>query len=113
MKRSTSVVETYLPKNSVVVSLYAPFSNVLVSKLAIGERTDMEVAREVSVKVNYAECLVADWCARLHVCSKPKRAANVGLVLYPVIEGNSNTTWVSCRDVCSSHFSSIWCVNWE
>ena len=54
MKRSTSVIETYLPKNSVVVGLNAPLSDVLVSKLAIGERTDMEVAREVSVDVNDA-----------------------------------------------------------
>ena len=113
MKRSTSVIETYLPKNSVVVSLYAPFSDVLVSKLAIGERTDTEVAREVSVKVNYAECLVADWCASLHVGSKPKSATNVGLVLYPIIEGNANTTWVSCRDICSSYLSAVGCINWE
>ena len=113
MKRSTSVVETYLPKNSVVVGFNSPLSDVLVSKLAIGERTDMDVAREVSVNINDAECLVADWCASFHVCSKPKGAANVGLVLYPVIEGNANTTWVSCRDVGSSHLSAIWCVNWE
>ena len=113
MKRSTSVVETHLPKNGVMVCLNAPFSDVLVSKLAIGERTDIEVAREVSVNVNDAECLVADWCASLHVGGKPKGAANVGLVLYPIIEGNTNTTWVSCRDVCSSHFSAVWCIDWE
>ena len=113
MERSTSVIETYLPKNGIVVGLNSPLSNVLVSKLAIGERTDMEVAREVSVKVDYAECLVSDWCARLHVCSKPKGAANVGLVLYPIIEGNANTTWVSRRDICGSHRSTIWCINWE
>ena len=113
MKCSTSVIETYLPKNSVVVGFNSPLSNVLVSKFAIGERTDIEVAREVSVKVDYAEFLVADWCISLHVCSKPKSTTNVGLVLYPVIEGNANTTWVSCRDVCSSHLSSIRCINWE
>ena len=54
MERSASVIETYLPKNSVVVGLNAPLSDVLVSKLAIGERTDIEVTREVSVKVNDA-----------------------------------------------------------
>ena len=113
MKRSTRVVETYLPKNGIVVGLNSPLSDVLVSKLAIGECTDIEVAREVSAKVNDAECLVADWRARLHVGSKPKSAANVGLVLYPIIEGNANTTWVSCCDICDSHLSSIWCVNWE
>ena len=113
MEGSTSVIETYLPKNSVVVGLNAPLSDVLVSKLAIGERTDIDVAREVSVDVNDAECLVALWCASLHVCSKPKCAANVGLVLYPIIEGNANTTWVSCRDICGSHLSTIWCINWE
>ena len=113
MKCSTSVIETYLPENSVVVGFNSPLSNVLVSKLAIGERTDMEVAREVSVKVNYAECLVADWRTSLHVCSKPKSTANVGLVLYPVIEGNTNTTWVSCGDICGSHLSAIWGINWE
>ena len=96
-----------------MVGFNSPLSDVLVSKLAIGECTDIEVAREVSVKVNYAECLVADWCARLHVCSKPKGAANVGLVLYPIIEGNANTTWVSCRDICRSHLSAIGCINWE
>ena len=113
MECGTSVVETYLPKNSVVVGLNAPLSNILVSKLTIGECTDMEVAREVSVEVDYAECLVALWCTSLHVCSKPKGAANVGLVLYPVIEGNANTTWVSRRDICSSHLSSVGCINWE
>ena len=113
MECSTSVVETHFPKNGIVVGFNSPLSDVLISKLAIGERADIEVAREVSVKVDYAEFLVADWCARLHVCSKPKSAANVGFVLYPVIEGNANTTWVSCRDICSSHLSAIWCVNWE
>ena len=113
MECSTSVIETYLPKNGIVVGLNAPFSDVLVSKLAIGERTDMEVAREVSVEVDYTECLVADWCTSLHVGSKPKRATNVGLVLYPVIKGNTNTTWVSCRDICSSHLSAIGGINWE
>ena len=54
MKCSTSVIETYLPKDGIVVCLDAPLSDVLVSKLAIGERTDMEVAREVSVDVNDA-----------------------------------------------------------
>ena len=96
-----------------MVGLNAPLSDVLISKLAIGERTDIEVAREVSVKVNDAECLVADWCISLHVRSKPKRATNVGLVLYPIIEGNANTTWVSCRDICDSHLSAIGCINWE
>ena len=96
-----------------MVGLNAPFSDVLVSKLAIGERTDIEVAREVSVKVNDAEGLVADWCTSFHVGSKPKSAANVGLVLYPVIEGNSNTTWVSRCDICSSHLSAVGCINWE
>ena len=113
MKCSTSVIETYFPKNSVVVGFNSPLSNVLVSKLAIGERTDMEVAREVSVKVNYAECLVALWCTSLHVCSKPKSSTNVRLVLYPVIEGNANTTWVSRCDICGSHLSAVWCINWE
>ena len=96
-----------------MVGLNSPLSNVLVSKLTIGERTDMEVAREVSVKVNYAEGLVADWCTSLHVGGKPKSAANVGLVLYPIIEGNANTTWVSRGDICGSHFSAIGCINWE
>ena len=113
MEGSTSVIETYLPKDGVVVGFNSPFSNILVSKLAIGERADMEVAREVSVEVNYAECLVADWRTSLHVCGKPKGATNVGLVLYPVIEGNTNTTWVSCRDICSSHLSAIGGINWE
>ena len=113
MKRSTSVIETYLPKDSVVVGFNPPLSNVLVSKLAIGERTDIEVAREVSVKVDYAEFLVADWRTSLHVCGKPKGATNVGLVLYPVIEGNANTTWVSCGDICGSHLSTVGCINWE
>ena len=54
MKRSTSVVETYLPKDGIVVGLNAPLSDVLVSKLAIGERTDIEVTREVSVNINDA-----------------------------------------------------------
>ena len=96
-----------------MVGFNTPLSDVLVSKLTIGERTDIEVAREVSIEVNYAECLVSDWCTSLHVCSKPKGAANVGLVLYPVIEGNANTTWVSCRDICGSHLSAIRCINWE
>ena len=113
MEGSTSVIETYLPKNSVVVGLDAPLSNVLVSKLAIGECADMEVAREVSVEVDYTECLVSDWRTSLHVCSKPKCAANIGLVLYPVIEGNADTTWVSCCDICGSHLSAIGCINWE
>ena len=113
MKRSTSVIETYLPKDGVVVCLNSPLSNVFVSKLAIGERTDIDVTREVSVEVNYAEFLVSDWCASLHVCSKPKSAANVGLVLYPIIEGNADTTWVSRCDICGSHFSTIGCINWE
>ena len=113
MEGSTSVVETYLPKDGIVVGLNSPLSNVLVSKLAIGERTDMEVAREVSVEVDYTECLVSDWRTSLHVCSKPKRATNVGLVLYPVIKGNTNTTWVSCGDICGSHLSAVWCINWE
>ena len=113
VKCSTSVIETYLPKDGIVVGLNSPFSDVLVSKLTIGERTDMEVAREVSVNINDAECLVALWCTSLHVCSKPKCAANIWLVLYPVIEGNANTTWVSRCDVCSSHPSTIWCINWE
>ena len=113
MKCSTSVVETYLPKDGIVVGLNAPFSNILVSKLAIGERTDIEVAGEVSAEVNYAEFLVSDWRTSLHVCSKPKCAANVGLVLYPIIECNANTTWVSCRDICGSHLSAIWGINWE
>ena len=113
MKRSTSVIETYLPKDGIVVSFNAPLSDVLVSKLAIGERADIEVTREVSVEVNYAECLVALWRTSLHVSSKPKGATNVGLVLYPIIEGNAHTTWVSRRDICSSHLSSIWGINWE
>ena len=54
MKRSTSVIETYLPKDSVVVGLNSPLSDILVSKFTIGECTDIEVAREVSVKVNDA-----------------------------------------------------------
>ena len=54
MKCSTSVIETYLPKDGVMVGLNAPLSNVFVSKLAISERTDIEVTREVSVKVNDA-----------------------------------------------------------
>ena len=113
MKRSTSVIETHLPKNGIVVGFNSPFSDVLVSKLAIGECTDIEVTREVSVKVNYAEGLVADWRTSLHVCGKPKSAANVGLVLYPVIECNAHTTWVSCGDIGGSHFSAIGCINWE
>ena len=96
-----------------MVGLNAPLSDVLVSKLTIGECADIEVAREVSVEVNYAEFLVSDWRARLHVCGKPQGAANVGLVLYPVIEGNANTTWVSCGDICGSHLSAVWCINWE
>ena len=96
-----------------MVGLNSPLSDVLVSKLTIGERTDMEVTREVSVKVNYAELLVADWCASFHVRSKPKSTMNIRLVLYPVIEGNANTTWVSCGDICGSHLSAIWCINWE
>ena len=54
MKCSTSVIETYFPKDSIVVCFNAPLSDVLVSKLAIGERTDMDVAREVSVNINDA-----------------------------------------------------------
>ena len=54
MKCSTSVVETHLPKDGVMVGLNSPLSDVLVSKFAIGERTDIEVAREVSVNINYA-----------------------------------------------------------
>ena len=113
MECSTSVIETYLPKNGIVVGFNSPFSDVLVSKLAIGERTDIDITREVSIEVNYAEFLVALWCTSLHVCSKPKGAANIRLVLYPVIEGNANTTWVSCRDICGSHLSAIWGINWE
>ena len=113
MECSASIVETHLPKNGVMVGLNAPLSNVLVSKLAIGERTDIDVTREVSVEVNYAEFLVSDWCASLHVCGEPKCTTNVGLVLYPIIEGNANTTWVSSCDICSSHFGAIGCINWE
>ena len=113
MKGSTSVVETYLPKDGIVVGLNAPLSDVLVSKLAIGECADIEVAREVSVKVDYAKFLVADWCTSFHVSCKPKSAANVGLVLYPIIEGNANMTWVSRCDICGSHLSAIGCINWE
>ena len=71
MERSTSVIETYLPKDGIVVGFNSPLSNILISKLTIGESADMEVAREVSVKVNYAKGLVALWCTSLHVCSKP------------------------------------------
>ena len=113
MEGSTSVIETYLPKDGIVVGLNAPLSNIFVSKLAIGECTDMDVAREVSVNINDAEGLVADWRTSLHVCGKPKGTTNVGLVLYPVIEGNANTTWVSRCDICGSHLSAIGCINWE
>ena len=54
MECGTSVVETHLPKDGIVVGFNAPFSDVLVSKLAIGECTDMKVAREVSVNINDA-----------------------------------------------------------
>ena len=113
MEGGTSVIETCLPKDGIVVGLNAPLSDVLVSKLTIGECADIEVAREVSVNINDAECLVSDWRTSLHVGSKPKSTANVGLVLYPIIEGNANTTWVSCRDVCGSHLSAIGSINCE